>query len=91
MSIGFAFFLAASALAAGGAAVSVRRTTAEHGRTAAAKEAAVAVASIGTYGAVCGWLGFSFAAQLPACVLSLVPLLLGRRWVPSLAALTGRH
>jgi hypothetical protein len=89
MSAGFIIFAAGTVLGAACVAVMVHRTATEHGGVPAAKEAIVTFGSLAVYAAVSISLHYGFAAQSLACVLSIVPLILGRRWVPSFAAYLG--
>jgi thiamine transporter ThiT len=89
MSAGFVTFAAGTVAGAAGIAVMACRTAAVHGGVPAAKEAVVTSVSLAVYAMVCISLHYGFAAQSLACVLSLVPLILGRRWIPSLAAIFG--
>jgi hypothetical protein len=89
MTAGFVIFATGTLLGAAGIAFMARRTATEYGGVPAVKEACVTGVSLAVYAAVCVWLRYSFAAQLLACVLSIVPLILGRRWIPSIAAIFG--
>lgn len=82
MTWGLGVFIAFLVLGAVLAAFSCRRTWRWHGRAAAVKEAAVMTLSLAAYTGICLWIGYSIAAQCLALVASLVPLLIGRRYLP---------
>jgi hypothetical protein len=86
MSAGFVVFTAGTVLGAAGIAVTARRAAIGHGGVPAVKEAAVTTVTLAVYAVVCIALHYDFAGQLLGCVLSLLPLILGRRWLVSAAA-----
>lgn len=85
MSPGFALFLACDVLGAAGALFSCRRTARIEGKGSAAKEAAVHVASISAFTAVCLLLGYGswpfFWPQALGVIAGTVVTLTGWRWV----------
>lgn len=84
MSLGLAVFIASDALGALVAVISCRRTARDKGRASAAKEGIVMALSLAAYTAACLWLGFTIGAQCLALIAGAIPLLLGRKHLPSL-------
>ena len=91
MSLGFWAFVASIALGVVVAVISCHRTARDGGRAAAAKEGTVMALSLAAYTAVCLAIGYSIGAQCLALLAGAVPLVLGRKYLPSLARMEGDH
>jgi hypothetical protein len=91
VTIGLAVFIASDALGAVLAVISCRRTARDRGRADAAREGTVMALSLAAYTGVCLWIGYSVGAQCLALVAGAVPLLLGRKYLPSLDEMRGDH
>lgn len=81
MRAGAIFTAIWSALTMAGNAWYARAIARTGGRSAAWKTFAVFTASLAAYAAVCVWLGFGFAAQLLAVIVSAAVLLFCKRWI----------